>query len=279
VAVAALWLTNVEYVGLRVLRRFVFRDALLRRVGRWLPYYLVNQGETSASPIVDVYARQLAAQGWFFQGKTALEIGVGATNSTGYELLARGCARVICQEPLAALDGALDARLRRVVADRSGIAEETLASAVVRVRELREVATGAVDFVFSHSVLEHVREVPGLAAELDRVLRTDGAMVHVVDYRDHFFKYPYHFLQFPRATWERYLDPGDLPRVRLSDHLRQFSDAGFAVRATEIERDGEGFRRVRPRLSPDFDPSDDTLDVLKATLLAVKSGALPARQL
>ena len=35
-------------------------------------------------------------------------------------------------------------------------------------------------------------------------------MLHVVDYRDHFFKYPLHFLQFSQNTWRRFLNPGRL---------------------------------------------------------------------
>ena len=91
-------------------------------------------------------------------------------------------------------------------------------------------------------------------------------MLHIVDYRDHFFKYPLHFLQFSARTWRRFLDPGDLPRWRLSHHLMALDRAGFDTRVMRQEEDAREFERIRFHISPDFDLEDPRLGVLNAVL-------------
>ena len=83
-----------------------------------------------------------------------------------------------------------------------------------------------MDVVLSNSVLEHVQDLPALFAELARILAPGGVMLHRVDYRDHFFKYPFHFLLYPRWVWNWFLNPGDLPRWRYDDHAVRPPQAG-----------------------------------------------------
>jgi SAM-dependent methyltransferase len=259
-----------EYVTLRVARRFLFSDAMLHRVGRFVPYYRTNMNEVDARPVVELYRRALERAGRTLPpDPTILEIGSGATNSVGYALAASSLAgaqgRVLLFEPYAAFDAAADAPAR--AAAPQGVVER-----VQRLQTLAGVAAGSVDLVVSHSVLEHVRDFEATVAELDRVLAPKGLMLHAVDYRDHFFKYPYHFLLFSRAVWDRWLDPGDLPRWRLGDHLRQLRARGFVAQVIESDSMPEEFAKVAPRIDPGFDRADPEVAVARATLL-VSRGA------
>jgi SAM-dependent methyltransferase len=259
-------LSNLEYVSLRLLRRFVFREAFLLRWGRLLPYYRTNLNQVDPAPLVSAYARHVTLNATV---RDLLEIGVGATNSTGYELAARlPGARVVLLEPFVPLDATADARLLRQVATAHRCDAAALAARVRRVATLADLGAESIDLILSSSVLEHVSDPAALFAGLRRVLRADGAMLHLVDYRDHFFKYPLHFLQFSRATWERWLNPGDLPRWRLYDHLDALETAGFIAELPEVRRDPAAFARIAPLISPEFRRDHPQLGTTYAAIVA-----------
>jgi len=256
--------SNLEYIPLRLLRRFVFRGSLLQKLASITPYYEVSRNEVSSDPIVAEYARHLAIAGATLQGTDILEVGSGRTNSVGRALARAGARQVTCYEPHAGFDAAGDARLLAA----SGPGAESLAVQVVRVTSLAQVADASVDLVLSSSVLEHVRDLRSLMNEVKRVLRPSGAMLHLVDYRDHFFKYPFHFLQFSGRVWDRFLDPGDLPRWRLSGQVRVLEEAGFRVEVLARDCDAAGFAKVAPHLASDFDAADPEIAVTHAALFA-----------
>jgi SAM-dependent methyltransferase len=129
-----------------------------------------------------------------------------------------------------------------------------------------EIGAGQADVILSHSVLEHVAGLSTLFAQMSAVLADGGVMLHIVDYRDHFFKYPLHFLQFSRWTWQHLLNPGDLPRWRLGDHKAALERAGFKLRVIQQEEDAGQLARIRPHISSDFDLNDPSLGVLCAVL-------------
>jgi hypothetical protein len=93
-------------------------------------------------------------------------------------------------------------------------------------------------------------------------------MLHIVDYRDHFFKYPYHFLQFRKNTWNRWLNPGDLPVWRIYDHIEQLEAAGFTVRIFEEVRDLPEYAKIAEYVSSDYRREDERIAVLAAALWA-----------
>jgi SAM-dependent methyltransferase len=255
----------VEYVALRLARRFVFTEGILRRFGGLVPYYRTNANEVDARPVIELYERALARSGRRLPANPLiLEIGSGATNSVGYAMarhrLAGSHGRIVLFEPFASLDEVADRRHR--VDLSPGIAQR-----VRRVSMLQGVASGSVDLVLSHSVLEHVRDLASTIAELDRVMAPSGIMLHAVDYRDHFFKYPFHFLLFPKRLWDRWLDPGDLPRWRLGDHLRLLQAGGFRTEVLDVESLPREFAKVAQGIHPEFDRSDPNLAVARATLL------------
>lgn len=258
----------VEYVALRLVRRFVFSESLLKRAGGLLPYYRANANEVDARSVIASYERFLArCDRRLPANPVILEIGSGTTNSVGYALaqhrLAGPRGRVVLYEPFARLDPAAERRHRAAL-------PADIAPRVQRISTLQVVAPGSVDIVLSNSVLEHVRDPAATFAELDRVMSPSGFMLHVVDYRDHFFKYPFHFLLFPKRVWDRWLDPGDLPRWRLGDHLRLLEAGGFRTEVLDVESMPDEFVKIAPGIHPDFDRSDPNLAVVQAVLLVTR---------
>jgi SAM-dependent methyltransferase len=260
----------LEYVALRLVRRFVFTERILKHVGGLVPYYRANANEVDARSVIELYARSLARSGRRLpENPVILEIGSGATNSVGYALarhpLAGPQGRIVLYEPFASLDDAADRRHRLDL-------PAAITQRVQRVSTLQGTASGSVDLVLSHSVLEHVRDPASTIAELDRVMAPTGVMLHCVDYRDHFFKYPFHFLLFAKRFWDRWLDPGDLPRWRLGDHLRLLQAAAFRTEVLDVETLPAEFAKVASRIHADFDRSDPNLAVARATLLVSRGG-------
>ena len=92
-------LSNLEYVPLRLLRKFIFTKQSLKRFGKFIPYYLSSQNQLDPKPIVDQYEKYLVTENTILKDKMILEIGVGATNSCGYEIIERKWGFVYSQEP------------------------------------------------------------------------------------------------------------------------------------------------------------------------------------
>ncbi|EHJ48104.1 Methyltransferase type 12 [Solidesulfovibrio carbinoliphilus subsp. oakridgensis] len=257
---------TLEYVALRVIRRFFFREASLHALGRFLPHYRVNTGLTDPWAIAEAYASDLARVGVSVAGQRILEIGSGAANGVGYALAALGAAKVVCHEPFVPFDVGLDAKHLGGLVPRFPTVRF---SVVDRVRTLAGLPDGSIDLVVSNSVLEHVADPGALFADLGRLLAPGGVMLHRVDYRDHFFKYPFHFLLFSKFAWKWFLNPGDLPRWRLDDHLAALAAAGFDASVLEADSDPEAFAAIAGRLHPDFQDRDPAmLAVTRAVIYA-----------
>ncbi len=96
------------------------------------------------------------------------------------------------------------------------------------------IPDNAVDYVFSHAVLEHVRraEFGATMREVFRVLKPGGLASHNIDLKDHLGG-RLNNLRFPERLWEQdwfaarsgfYTN-----RLRPSELLRHFAEAGFEL--------------------------------------------------
>ncbi len=259
---------DLQYIVLRLIRRFLVPYSFLLRFGHLLPWWRANQNQADPRLIVEAYAPHLRPKQREIAGSIIIELGAGATNSSCYALAAGGAAMVWALEPFVAFDSALDAALLARTAELSGVAAESLKSRVRRVQSLSEVPAGTAHLVLSHSVLEHVGDPAALFRELLPRMAPGGGALHLVDYRDHFFVMPYHFLRFSAATWNRWLNPGDLPRWRLYDHLEAFTTCGWKTEVLEQSVESNSKRDVEGRVSRDFRASDDRLWVARAAVWA-----------
>jgi SAM-dependent methyltransferase len=219
-----------EYIILRLIRRFLFPYSLLLRVGRYIPYFRVNANQDSALDIVNEYEclmREHAGKVLERQDLRILEIGAGVTDTIGLLLSERfGCEVHVC-DPYVRFDAE---------ATRQGVKRFNISSAAQdRTQRISQPRAQSYDLILSNSVLEHVEDPEGFFRQMKGALREGGVMIHRVDYRDHFFKYPYFFLMFSDWVWNTFLNPGDLYRWRLDDHLEAAERAGVR---------GESFDKV-----------------------------------
>lgn len=206
---------------------------------------------------LQVLGSHLARLGWSdLQGKAVLELGPGDGLTTAVIARALGARRVLLVDSGAfartdpGMYVALAATLRAqgmaapaLDGCRSG--EEVLrrCDAVYLTRglqDLREVADGSVDLVFSQAVLEHVRaaELQATLRETWRVLAPDGVCSHQVDLRDHLGG-ALNNLRFSDRIWEAgwMANSGFYTnRVRFSEMLDMFARAGFVCEVTDVQR-------------------------------------------
>lgn len=203
-----------EYISLRLARKFIFNYKFLLKYGKYLPYFKVNINQEGASQLVDRYVELLKTHSAdFFKLKDVriLEIGAGTTNTVGLLLAQKlGCTVDVC-DPFVIFDH---------IANKKNITHYGISDAALSlVKRIDKPVEKEYDLIISNSVLEHVEDIDTFFKEMKQSLKSNGKMLHIVDYRDHFFKYPYFFLIFSEKTWNRLLNPGDLYRWRLDDHI------------------------------------------------------------
>jgi SAM-dependent methyltransferase len=250
---------DLPYLVPRVLRKKFFPTAVPRAISAWLPGFRSNAGTQSCARVVDLYDKHLIPKlgATWPQNRRVLEVGIGATNSSAYEVAARSATNAVALEPFVPLDPTLDALLLAECAQRHHLAADLIAGKVRRVTSLTPVADASIDLVLSNSVLEHVGDMDALTRELRRVLAPGGAMLHLVDYRDHFFRHPYHHLLWSDAVWEKWLNPGDLPRWRIRDHVECFERHDLRVETLLAAPLTTEFEKVRARIHPRFATYDE----------------------
>jgi len=105
---------------------------------------------------------------------------------------------------------------------------------------LRAIQDKSVDFVWSHTVLQHVRRAEFLETmqELRRVLRADGISSHWVDLQD-CLGGALNNLRFRESVWESPLMAGSgfyTNRIRYSEMLAVFKEAGFESEVVHLKR-------------------------------------------
>ena len=241
------------YFSGRMLRRASFWKILPKRLREVIPGLKPNLGELNQSGIYEIYEKNIPipSDRWL-NGRAILEIGTGRTNGSCYILAARGAQRAVSFEPFRPLDEERDNLQLKQVAATYGIDEHLLRSKVSRVTCVDSLSDGDFDVILSLAVLEHVTDMARLAGDLWRLLKPEGVMFHAVDYRDHFFRYPYHHLLWSKKTWESFLDPGDLPRWRIGDHIRYFSEKGFTTQILKSSSIDSEFEKIQSRIHPEF---------------------------
>lgn len=120
---------------------------------------------------------------------------------------------------------------------------------------LKNLPTASVDFVFSHTALQHVRRkdfVP-LLAELRRVQRRDGVGSHTVSISD-ILGGNLNDLRFRQETWESEFMANSgfyTNRIRYHEFLDCFREAGFVPDVYRVAR-WDKLPTPRSRMAPEF---------------------------
>jgi len=120
---------------------------------------------------------------------------------------------------------------------------------------LRLVPTASVDFVFSHTVLQHIRrrDFSPMLEELRRIQRPDGVGSHTVSISD-ILGGSLNDLRFSEKTWESELMASSgfyTNRIRYGQYLKMFRDAGFV---SQVYRTAQWKTLPTPRskMAPEF---------------------------
>jgi SAM-dependent methyltransferase len=123
------------------------------------------------------------------------------------------------------------------------------------VESLKTIPTASVDFVWSHSVLQHVRRkdfVPFLT-ELRRIQRPDGVGSHTVSIAD-ILGGNLNDLRFSEKTWESDLMANSgfyTNRIRYNEYLRYFTEAGFIPQVYRTAQ-WDTLPTPRNKMAPEF---------------------------
>ena len=103
---------------------------------------------------------------------------------------------------------------------------------------LQNIQEDSIDFIWSHSVLEHIRkkEFFEILCELRRILKFDGCMSHNVDFMDHLGG-SLNNLRFSEKFWENDFIANSgfyTNRIRYSEMAQIMGKAGFRIDASNF---------------------------------------------
>lgn len=226
--------------------------SIWQRLGLFRHGYMDN-----AQYAIDIFAAHVERAGFVgrLQGKTIMELGPGDSAATALICHAYG-ARAILSDvgPFASRELELYRKLAELL-NVSGFVtpnlnqvytlEEFLESCQASyltegLEGLRSLPCNSVDFVFSQAVLEHIRKEEFLETqkEIARILKPQGVCSHRVDLRDHLGG-GLNNLRFNKKIWESdfFAESGFYTnRLRFSNMIRYFCDAGFEVELSETRK-------------------------------------------
>lgn len=238
---------------------------------------IIKPGLETSDPkaAVDRYEQILRRRGISLVGKRVLDFGYGGHFGVGVELLRRGAQHVVLCDPFAHPDH----RRNRLLMQEYGEFLQFKGERVVPnpayftlieqdVRQLSSSDLQPCDLVVSTSVYEHVDDPISVTRALARFTQSEGAQVHFVDLRDHFFKYPFEMLCYSETTWRRWLNPtSNLNRYRLWDYQRTFEACFREVELEVLQRDEAAWAQVQPRVRREFRSGDPAQDAVTLILI------------
>jgi len=128
-----------------------------------------------------------------------------------------------------------------------------------------------VDFVYSISVFEHIKDVEKNIKKLGQIVKKNGLMYHSIDMRDHYnFNKPFLFYKYSKNTWEKYLTKLGVSytnRIRYSKFKKLFEKYGFETIYEETKK----FDLKKYKISKEFDLNDKSLNIgVTKILLKIK---------
>lgn len=231
--------------------------------------------------------------------ETVMEVGTGWIPTLPQMLKAAGAGRLILTDVEPLCDAhttrharALVERALEPLADATGLDAATLKSNLDRANvegdglgdyrcppALDRLTDGSVSLIYSRTVLEHIARplLVTLIREWTRLLRPGGAVIHFIDNSDHFEHRNkrlsrVHFLTHPDWAWrlaclnlQNYQN-----RLRHSDYLDLFNDAGYELLYVEGEPDAQARADLdQLAVNPRFRAYDkDDLAILTTVLVA-----------
>ena len=100
-------------------------------------------------------------------------------------------------------------------------------------KDLTEINDLKVDFIYSISVMEHVKDVGGNIKKMANMLNRNGYMFHHIDMRDHYnFSNPFLFYKYSDYVWNHLLTKEGVSytnRLRYDDFVQEFIKNKFII--------------------------------------------------
>lgn len=171
------------------------------------------------------------------QDFTLLELGPGYSVATAYFAHAMGASHTYLVDRDDFIDIGIEERAKQFMLDMGVNDAPRYTYLSNGLESLKEISDGSVDVVFSNAVLEHVKktELLPLLKETCRILKSEGVSVHTIDFKDHLGGSVHH-LCFSERFWASdliYRSGFYTNRLRISDMLRLFEEAGFTYSIVE----------------------------------------------
>jgi hypothetical protein len=202
------------------------------------------------------------------EGKQVFVLGYGGFFGLGVELLRRGARHVVLCDPYAQEDQ----RANLLLADGAAPFLRREGNSVSADPRWLTVFHGSAaaygetiqprpDLILSSSVCEHLQDPLGTLATLRRLMGEHGAQLHIVDVRDHFFRYPFEMYCHSEWVWTRILEPrSHLNRLRPWQWEALFRQQFQSVQLRVLDSDVVRFRREKSRIRSEFLSGDEGLD-------------------
>ena len=265
---------HLRYLAARLIRHFLPDGVARTLLRRGL---IIRPGQETSDPqaAVDRYLAELGGMGLSVAGKRILVFGYGGHFAVGCGLLEAGAGHVVLCDRYAPPD---DQRNRDLLShygtylmlDGNKILPHPDYLSLLA-GDIREAAFSKIkdpfDIVLSSFVYEHLDDVDGVTRVLAAFTRANGSHLHIIDLRDHFFRYPFEMLCYSESTWRHWLNPGsNHNRYRLKDYQavfeRYFQEVDFKI----LARDEEAFRLARARIRREFltgEPEIDAVTIIR----------------
>ncbi|MDD4381952.1 MAG: methyltransferase domain-containing protein [Candidatus Dojkabacteria bacterium] len=174
------------------------------------------------------------------KGKKILEIGPGTSMFNCYKFLIKGAHKVYLLDKFPRINQNDEdfKKERKNFCQANNIEEDSLKKLVkdrtiFLNKDIKEITLKDIDFIFSISVLEHVKDIDSFIKNTYKILKRTGYIYHSVDLKDHYnFGNSFLFYKYSKKIWDKYCVREGVSytnRIRYDEFLSKFGEYGFQI--------------------------------------------------
>lgn len=234
---------------------------------------LIKPGWGTGGPdeLANKYFNFLKPYNVTIKGKTILEFGYGGSFGTALAFLKKGAKHVFLIDKYSNPNNKRNSMLlNQLEADNffnktNNTIEPnrdfiTFIKGDITENKVKEIIKN-VDIIFSASVMEHIHDVGITINALKNIMASDGCQLHIIDIRDHFFKYPFEMLCYSERIWNTFLNPKEsLNRLRIPQYRNIFKKYFNTVNINIFMSSLGQFKKAKARIRSEFISGNETED-------------------